>query len=535
MKIFISLVISCFMALTCFAQYTITLKVLGNKNRKVILDARSYTLNNTNPKANNKNISITDLQPGTHTIQVVRANKTSAVTTSFTLRNGYDMTITVTGAGGVQIKEKPRPSATTDNGYPGMSTAAFNTLVQDVQNQWQAGAKLNMLNNAFANTGNYFTTVQARQLIQLLDDEQSRLQLAKASYRSITDKSNFTNIYALLTSQVSKNELSAYVTNYNNTTSGIHTAMNTATFNSLVQDIQNQWQAGAKYNMIASAYTTGNYFTTDQVRQLIQLVDDENSRLQLAKASYKTVVDPSNFSNIYSLLANQSSKAELSVYVTAYNNGNTATTSHSPMSAASFNSLLLDIQNQWQAGAKLNTIMSAFTVNNYFTSSQARQLIQLVDAEGSRLQLAKASYRTITDVSNFSTVYDLLNTQASRNELTAYINGNEVIAPANTTVKVPMADVNFQGVLNEVKSQWLPGSKMMTLQSIIDNTTNYFSTAQVRQLVSFVTVETNRLQLLKVAYRNVTDRTNFTYLYDLLANQSSRDELANYVNTYAGN
>src|SRR5687768_2904165 len=99
MKVFLSLMISCFIALSSFAQYNdVTLKVNGNKNRKVVLDGRTYTMTNTNAKANNKNIVITDLQPGKHTIQVFRTNKaTNTTVTTFTLRSGYDAIITVNG------------------------------------------------------------------------------------------------------------------------------------------------------------------------------------------------------------------------------------------------------------------------------------------------------------------------------------------------------------------------------------------------------------------------------------------------------
>jgi Domain of unknown function (DUF4476) len=49
------------------------------------------------------------------------------------------------------------------------------------------------------------------------------------------------------------------------------------------------------------------------------------------------------------------------------------------------------------------------------------QLLQMVNSENFRLQMAKLSYRTITDRSNFNQLYDLLNSQASRNELDAYV------------------------------------------------------------------------------------------------------------------
>src|SRR5204862_1617823 len=94
-----------------------------------------------------------------------------------------------------------------------MTDVNFTNLYQNIQQQWPVGTQMNSLTNAFNNTSNYFTTYQASQLIQIVSAEANRLQLAKLSYRSITDQNNFNQIYNLLSTQASKNELSAYINN----------------------------------------------------------------------------------------------------------------------------------------------------------------------------------------------------------------------------------------------------------------------------------------------------------------------------------
>ncbi|MBL7746471.1 MAG: DUF4476 domain-containing protein, partial [Chitinophagaceae bacterium] len=73
---------------------------------------------------------------------------------------------------------------------------------------------MNTLVNTFSNTSYYFTSSQAKQLIELVSLESNRLQLAKSSYRNITDRSNFSQLYELINSQAGKNELEAYVKEY---------------------------------------------------------------------------------------------------------------------------------------------------------------------------------------------------------------------------------------------------------------------------------------------------------------------------------
>jgi hypothetical protein len=198
------------------------------------------------------------------------------------------------------------------------------------------------------------------------------------------------------------------------------------------------------------------------------------------------------------------------------------------MSDADFNSLHQTILQQWPASSQMSSLTNAFTnSNNYFTSNQARLLIQLINNESNRLELAKLSYRTITDRNNFSQVYELLNNQASKDELTAYINNY-----TGNYNKVAMSDADFTAFYQNLERQFLPGEQMVSLTSAFNNTNNYFTSAQVKQLIPLVSYESNRLQLAKLAYRTVTDRNNFSQVYELLSSQASRNELDAYVKAY---
>jgi hypothetical protein len=406
-----------------------------------------------------------------------------------------------------------------------MSDVNFNSLYDNIRQQYPAASQMNSLSNAFSNTNNYFTTYQARQLIQLVTSESNRLQLAKSSYRSITDPVNFNQLYNLFSSQASKDELAAYVNNYN-MGSNSNVAMSDANFNSLYNNIRQQYPVASQMNSLSNAFSnTNNYFTTYQARQLIQLVTSESNRLQLAKSSYRSITDPVNFNQLYNLFSSQASKDELAAYVNNYNTGSNNSVA---MSDANFNSLYNNIQQQYPVTSQVNSLSNAFNnTNNYFTTYQARQLIQLVTAESNRLQLAKSSYRSITDPVNFSQLYNLFRSQASKDELAAYVNNYNTGSNSN----VAMSDANFNNLYRGIQRQFFPGEKMNSLTDAFNNTGNYFTCSQAKQLVQLVSLENNRLQLAKLSYRTIVDRTNFNQLYDLL-NQASRNELDAYVKAY---
>jgi hypothetical protein len=201
------------------------------------------------------------------------------------------------------------------------------------------------------------------------------------------------------------------------------------------------------------------------------------------------------------------------------------------MSDANFNNLYQSIQQQWPASTQMNSLTNAFNnSNNYFTTYQARQLIQIAGTESNKLQLAKLSYRSIIDPVNFSQMYNLFNNQSSRDELAAYVNNFNTGSNSN----VAMPDASFNSLYQSIQLQFLPGEKMSSLVNVFNNTSNYFTSAQAKQLIQLVSSESNRLQLAKLAYRTITDRNNFSQLYDLLISQAARNELDAYVKAYKG-
>ena len=156
------------------------------------------------------------------------------------------------------------------------------------------------LSNLFSNTAYFFTTAQAKQLIQLVTDESSRLYLAKLSYRGITDKTNFARIYDVLYTQTSRDELALHVKNVDSGGAVVYTkvAMTDAEYNTLYRDVANRFGFGAKYSRLTEIFNTStNNFSTAQAEELIRLVSSESNRLALAKASYDNIVDPANFLN----------------------------------------------------------------------------------------------------------------------------------------------------------------------------------------------------------------------------------------------
>ena len=539
MKTIFLFLASCISILSVSAQSvsTVTVNVRGNNNESIMIDSKEYTVYSDNNTNTSTPIVVSNLQSGQHTLQIRRSNEINPSSTVFTTRTGYDLQITITPNGSVQLKETKWRAGDNNTGQnmQAMSVTDFNSLYNTIRSQWGSSKKMTMVSDAFANTNYYFTTAQAKQLIQLVNSQSNRFTLTKSSYRSITDPTNFTQMYDVLNSQSHRDQLAAYVSTYNAGSSS--TAMTASRFNTIYKTAQRQATTNSKVSYIYNSFTnTNNYFTVSQARQLVQLAPDEANRLYLAKISYRGIIDRTNFSQMYTLLNSQSSRNELNTFVSTYDNSNPVYT-RMAMKEAEFNTLYRDIQNRYGIGAKMSALSNVFaTENYYFTTAQARELIQLVSDENNRLELAKTSYDNIVDQANFSQLYDIFS-NSSRNALEVYVRDHQtdpVYTPPVYT-RTPMSNSSYTSLYNEVRNTYGFGAKMSRLTEIFANETYYFTVAQAKQLVQLVSDESNRLELAKSAYGNITDPANFNLMYDVLTSQSSKNELSTYVNTYSYN
>lgn len=305
-------------------------------------------------------------------------------------------------------------------GNMAMSSAEFERIYREAQAQYSSSTRMTFLSTrVFGPADYYFSTDQAHRLISLMSTESDRLQLAKEAYDNLANPSSYQDLDNLFTYQSSRNELANYVNNRG--TGNPRVPMTSTRFNQIFLEVRQQWSASERVNMMEEAFeNVNNYFTSTQATQLIALAGAESDRLRLAKMSWDKVTDQSNYRLYYDVLQSTASRNDFNSFI---NSGAAYLPVTTPMSDASYNSIYDRISNSWGLGVKMNLLTEVFEDPlNYFTVAQAEKLIRLVSAEYNRLALAKSSYDNIVDKENFSQLNDIFDSQASVNELNAYVN-----------------------------------------------------------------------------------------------------------------
>ena len=199
------------------------------------------------------------------------------------------------------------------------------------------------------------------------------------------------------------------------------------------------------------------------------------------------------------------------------------------MSDYDFKNLYRTINSSWNSSTRYSQISTAFSGTNYYSTSQVRQLLLLVTNESERLTLAKAGYDNITDTYNYNALSDVFSNNSNRSEWIRYVtdlqNGG-----TGTSYRVAMTDAEYKSIMRSVQFTFGLGAKYSALQDVFNKETNYFTSAQTKELIRQVSSESNRLDLAKLAYNNVVDPTIYTStLSDLFTSQYSRDELNSYI------
>ncbi|MEJ7780277.1 MAG: DUF4476 domain-containing protein [Daejeonella sp.] len=551
MKSILSLLFVSFLSLTGVAQTTGSVNIVfrgitkTTSNYEIVIDENRYFSNTNTKNTPNYKITLNNVATGSHTLKVYRlknnnpayntnSQNTRVYSNNFIVRPGYDMNIAVLANGRVQFSEEA--AATTPSGsHAPLTTAEFNRLLQNIQNQRSQSLKAEIIRDAFINTNNHFSSAQIRQLLTGITSESDRLDLAKLSYSGVTDPGSFSRLSDIFNSTSKKEEFNEFIrlNEGQQGNSSVKTQISDANFGRLLSSVKDKWSQSLKGEAIRDAFaSSNNYYTASQVRQLLLLINSESDKLDLVKLSYKSVSDVNNYGSLSDLFASSSYRTEFNDFVRL--NGGVAVNTgvKAQMTDANFNQLLVSVNDKWSQSLKSDAIRDAFiNTNNYFSTVQIRQLLVLVTSEPDRLELAKMSYRSVMDPANFPQLANLFTAGSNREAFNNYVSTQTGVA-VNTGVKTPMPSSEFSLLLLSVRSNLLQILKISAEREIFANPANYFTSAQVKQLISLINAEPARLELAKLSYRTMTDPLNFTQLNDLFKLQSSKDDLAEYVRTF---
>jgi hypothetical protein len=273
MKNIFTLLIAGLLTSSAFAN-NITLTLPANNSYQVLIDGRNVNGDNYS----NNTVYLSNRQYGQHSMEVYRVKsglfgkKNNLVySTAFNSSPQYDLDITVDNSGRVQMYQSANNSygkngRGNDQGGYGNNRKWEKKKHKDRDRDGDEDDDRGYSRNG--NNGDY----------------------NNGSYDNRSNNGGYNN--------------GGYNNNYRQ-------PMNDYDFNQFLQGIQRQWtgKLSSARNGISS-----NYFSTNQVKQVLQLFSSETDRLDLAKLSYRNLVDQQNFRQLYNLFSYQA-QSDLDRYI----------------------------------------------------------------------------------------------------------------------------------------------------------------------------------------------------------------------------
>lgn len=93
-----------------------------------------------------------------------------------------------------------------------------------------------------------------------------------------------------------------------------------------------------------------------------------------------------------------------------------------------------------------------------------------------------------------------------------------------------MREEEFLRIREQLRRENFENARFNLAQQVVER--NYLSSMQLRQVLQLFSLESNKLELAKLGYRNLTDKRNYTILYDVFSFMRTREELTQYVERF---
>ena len=167
------------------------------------------------------------------------------------------------------------------------------------------------------------------------------------------------------------------------------------------------------------------------------------------------------------------------------------------------------------------------------SSLQVKALARTIAQEDARLEFALAAYPHTVDPENFYEVYDAFTSYSKVFRLHDRIQrlGRPPEAPAPPPVHgsiQPVTDEAMAELVKAIRAESFDDSKLSVAKQILSGKRRFLS-RQVAELVRLFSFDDTRLEAAKLAYDSVVDPENYHLVRQALIFNSSKDNLARYI------
>jgi len=300
-------------------------------------------------------------------------------------------------------------------------------------------------------------------------------------------------------------------------------------------------------------------FSSEQIKEIALLFDDDNYRLQFAQAVYNNTTDKNNFYEVYDAFIYYSNVFRLHDFVSS----NTTETSFAGNSLneidetkfpdynypdfinytgqkkctqyitqRQFNYIVNQIKSSTDESSKLGKAKKLIQ-NNCIPTEYLMKMGSLFSSENNRLDFAKAGLSSVYDIDQYLEMKQMFSTPRSRSHFTSFLAQEQSSTSFSGTVsaeKCLVSQNEFNSIINSLKNESFNSTKLKSAKNIIETKT-CLSPTQIKEIINLFDYENSRLEIAKIGYDFTKNKNDYyTIVSVALGFESSKRKLLDYIN-----
>lgn len=305
----------------------------------------------------------------------------------------------------------------------------------------------------------------------------------------------------------------------------------------------------------AKQISDGNYLLSSQVKELLDLLSFESSKLEYAQYAYDQTYDQANYNIVKEGLKHSRSKETMTAFlknkpvqeyevkkeviekkvdstegVKADTEGNALSEKNTvtqKMSTGDFINAKNQITSQSSDAKKLQEAKAVVDKND-LSSEQVKGIVQIFLFEDNRLEFAKYAYVKTIDPNNYNLVKEILEKE-NHKVLEDYIKHVNTKESENTLATGPseLSSEDFEALKQKLKSLALESHKLDKAKTIVDR--SKISAMQVKQINDLFELEETRLEFAKYAYTQTLNPEEYNLVREGLGKSTSKYALDRFI------
>lgn len=307
----------------------------------------------------------------------------------------------------------------------------------------------------------------------------------------------------------------------------------------------------------AQSLSTSHCLSSEQVKEIASLFQNDFDRLEYAKHAWYSVYDKDEYFIVLDAFIQASSLFRLYDFIQQERGQVNSNPSPNPnpgppaqpsiqypdaafymrtqgcnslMNDAGFQQVLSGVRNQMDDNARMNYLKGLWTIN-CFSVAQTMMIASEFQNEAARLQFLKNASTRVFDTGNLNYATQVFSNQNFRKDWAVFLAGQNTTTTTNNPTPVQSCQVSQESMTKIIASlnQQAVNSSRVNLAKQQIQVNKCFTARQIKSIVGTIAVESGRLEVMKFGYEFTIDKPEYLNILDVLSVQSSRDEIIGMV------